>query len=327
MERIKYLDYLKAFAIYLVVYGHLLCDYADEQASSPVCITIYSFHMALFMSLSGYFFQSSLKKSFTEVLKSKAVQLLIPLVVWDIMKTIVLAALNPDTATAIVEHYIRKGGPLHGFWYLKTLFILYIANYLIYKVVKKDLVAAIVSCTIFLILPDMNFTSIMCPFFWLGYFIHSQKGLFDNKSTILFSIATIIVILGFVWKQEYAYNQKDNSPDIYLLRFAIGSAVSILLFWLFEVISPYIEKIDRRGIITKIGGCTLGIYCIHMFFYMEIFWGNALHICGNELYIALWGLVILMLCFLIVTLLKKTRITALLVGIKYNKGNNTHKTN
>ena len=56
MERIKYLDYLKAFAIYLVVYGHLLCDYADEQASSPVCITIYSFHMALFMSLSGFFF-------------------------------------------------------------------------------------------------------------------------------------------------------------------------------------------------------------------------------------------------------------------------------
>ena len=64
-----------------------------------------------------------------------------------------------------------------------------------------------------------------------------------------------------------------------------------------------------------------------MFFYMDIFWGNTLHICGNELYIALWGLVILMLCFLIVTLLKKTRITALLVGIKYNKGNNTHKTN
>ncbi len=319
MERIKYLDYLKAFAIYLVVYGHLLCDYADEQASSPVCITIYSFHMALFMSLSGYFFQSSLKKSFTEVLKSKAVQLLIPLVVWDIMKTIVLAALNPDTATAIVEHYIRKGGPLHGFWYLKTLFILYIANYLIYKVVKKDWVAAIVSCTIFLILPDMNFTSIMCPFFWLGYFIHSQKGLFDNKFTILFSIATIIVILGFVWKQEYAYNQKDNSPDIYLLRFAIGSAASIVLFKLFEGISPYIEKIDYKNIITKIGGCTLGIYCIHMFFYMDIFWGNTLHICGNELYIALWGLVILMLCFLIVTLLKKTRITALLVGINYKK--------
>ena len=327
MERIKYLDYLKAFAIYLVIYGHLLCDYADEQASSPVCITIYSFHMALFMSLSGYFFQSSLKKSFTEVLKSKAVQLLIPLIAWDIIKTLVYAALNPDTATAIVEHYIRKGGPLHGFWYLKTLFILYIANYLIYKVVKRDWVAAIASCTIFLILPDMNFTSIMCPFFWLGYFIHSQKGLFDNKFTILFSIATIIVILGFVWKQEYAYNQKDNSPDIYLLRFAIGSAASIVLFKLFEGISPYIEKIDYKNIITKIGGCTLGIYCIHMFFYMDIFWGNTLHICGNELYIALWGLVILMLCFLIVTLLKKTRITALLVGIKYNKRNNTHKTN
>ena len=327
MERIKYLDYLKAFAIYLVVYGHLLCDYADEQASSPVCITIYSFHMALFMSLSGYFFQSSLKKSFTEVLKSKAVQLLIPLIAWDIIKTLVYAALNPDTATAIVEHYIRKGGPLHGFWYLKTLFILYIANYLIYKVVKMDWVAAIVSCTIFLILPDMNFTSIMCPFFWLGHFIRTQEGFFKNKITLILSLIATVVIIGLLWKHDYAYNSKNNTPDVYLLRFAIGSAVSILLFWLFEVISPYIEKIDRRGIITKIGGCTLGIYCIHIFFYMDIFWGNTLHICGNELYIALWGLVILMLCFLIVTLLKKTRITALLVGIKYNKGNNTHKTN
>ena len=71
MERIKYLDYLKAFAIYLVVYGHLLCDYADEQASSPVCITIYSFHMALFMSLSGYFFQSSLKKVSLKYLRAR----------------------------------------------------------------------------------------------------------------------------------------------------------------------------------------------------------------------------------------------------------------
>jgi fucose 4-O-acetylase-like acetyltransferase len=53
------LDYFKGIAIFLVVWGHCL-QYAANASydffSNEVFIVIYSFHMPLFMFISGYLF-------------------------------------------------------------------------------------------------------------------------------------------------------------------------------------------------------------------------------------------------------------------------------
>lgn len=55
-ERIKWIDGLKCFAITLVVIGHII-QYVTNPTdfdSNILFRYIYSFHMALFMMVSGY---------------------------------------------------------------------------------------------------------------------------------------------------------------------------------------------------------------------------------------------------------------------------------
>lgn len=60
-NRILSLDLLKAFAIYLVIWGHAIMHFQPHYEESICFLIIYSFHMPLFMMLSGYFATSSMK--------------------------------------------------------------------------------------------------------------------------------------------------------------------------------------------------------------------------------------------------------------------------
>ena len=81
--RNKAFDMLKLFAIFLVVWGHCIqnlhtCDFYEE----PVYKIIYSFHMPLFMVISGYFSLSSMRATTGSFLKKKFNQLLLPSFTW-----------------------------------------------------------------------------------------------------------------------------------------------------------------------------------------------------------------------------------------------------
>ena len=53
-NRIQYIDRLKGLAIILVVIGHLIAFTTDNDGPNPVNQLIVSFHMPLFMFLSGF---------------------------------------------------------------------------------------------------------------------------------------------------------------------------------------------------------------------------------------------------------------------------------
>ena len=77
--RIPYLDFLKFFAIGSVLLGHSVEQLTgNDYWDNPIWSFIYTYHMPLFMLLCGYFFGSSLKLTFGELLKKKFVQLLLP---------------------------------------------------------------------------------------------------------------------------------------------------------------------------------------------------------------------------------------------------------
>ena len=65
-ERLVSFDLLKLFAIYLVVLGHCVQHLLPSHSyDEPMYVYIYSFHMPLFMMISGYF---SYKKEKTSVI-------------------------------------------------------------------------------------------------------------------------------------------------------------------------------------------------------------------------------------------------------------------
>ena len=71
-KRIPYLDFLKFFAIASVLLGHSVEQTTGNDFwDNPTWSFIYTYHMPLFMLLCGYFFGSSLKLSFVELIKKK----------------------------------------------------------------------------------------------------------------------------------------------------------------------------------------------------------------------------------------------------------------
>ena len=79
MKRIAYIDFLKAFAIATVLLGHSVEQLSgDAFWDHPIWSFLYSFHMPLFMFVSGRFFKSALRKDFRTVLGGKLVQLGLP---------------------------------------------------------------------------------------------------------------------------------------------------------------------------------------------------------------------------------------------------------
>lgn len=66
------IDTIKGYLIILVVFGHLLEPFLTDKVNIVVYNLIYSFHMPLFVIISGYFFNSKKK---IERLKSSSIKL------------------------------------------------------------------------------------------------------------------------------------------------------------------------------------------------------------------------------------------------------------
>lgn len=169
--RIQWPDLLKAFAITLVVVGHVVSTYDYRSYNAPIAEWIYSFHMPLFMMLSGMFFKHTLDKPFWPMIKIKCRTLLLPLFSWSIILLLFqLFVATPFNEWVYgVKDWFSSGGPLRGYWYLKCLFLYLVIGYIAVKSLKNKLFAAVVTTALFLFLPNVNFSRMMIIFFWTGY--------------------------------------------------------------------------------------------------------------------------------------------------------------
>lgn len=104
IPRLLWMDSLKLFAIYLVVLGHVVLFGETDFYSNPVWLYIYSFHMPLFMTISGFFSYKILKGEGDITKKFK--QLIIPCI-----------------TLGIIFYVLNING--QNVWYLKSLFICY----------------------------------------------------------------------------------------------------------------------------------------------------------------------------------------------------------
>ena len=77
MEHKAYIDSLRGFAIFVVVIGHC-CEFGLGQNNTLFNYMYYSFHMPLFMFISGLVAFHRPDYKFIPFVKSKACRLLIP---------------------------------------------------------------------------------------------------------------------------------------------------------------------------------------------------------------------------------------------------------
>ena len=324
------MDLLKAFAIFSVLLGH-----ATEQLSGglfwdhPVWTFIYSYHMPLFMFVSGFFFPSSLKRSYGEVCRIKLRQLGIPSLTAFAIACAIMLSMGVRAIADLCEFSLA--GFLNCVWFLKCLLLCYLVMYPLCKGLHRDWVAALVATVLVILLPGAQVANFnfMLPMFCLGMLVGRRREGMERHRVIWMVLSAVVfgVLLCFWSGHLTVYERPTQVIDLAtgsfdwgnlgltLYRLALGMSGSMTFYLLSK---PVFDALQRRrwcGTLCRIGGATLGIYFLQTFL-LEIL-VNSLHLyvpVPHSYWVApILAVAELVLCYNLVRLLRKTRILRLLI--------------
>ena len=339
--RNKTIDYIKAFAIILVVIGHSIQYgsgvYVKENMfdDNLLIYFIYSFHMPIFMLVSGYLFFFSISKYKSKVLIiNKTKTLLIPVALWTILTTFLDCLLydkerlmNPFRfAVAWANQFIGR------FWFLWAVFTCSLVVIIVKRIFKDSIIAYFAILIITLFTPDIMLSPLikfMYPFFVIGYFANkfSFEKILKSKLgiVVLFISSVIFIVLLSLCKGEYfiymsgytLIGRKDILEMCYinLYRLLIGLAGSYIFVFLLAKLNKLFSGITDRVIII-IGKNTMGIYIISFFVSTYLLPIITAKLSGVNYIITLMETILtILVCILIISLTKKNKWTnRLLLG-------------
>lgn len=271
MEKIRNykFDNLKAIMIFFVVFGHCL-ELIKGNISKNIYVWIYTFHMPIFVYISGYFAKFNFKK----ILKFTYLYLIWQTIYCLFEKNI----LNYDTKI----QYIR---PIWLMWYMMAIISWTILIKLFdTKSKRKSIIFLILAFTISIIIGFidkigywMSLSRIInfFPYFLLGYYSKNIGIDFlkikDIKNNMIKIVVCIIVLLitaiyflkiNNVIKVNWLYGSYSYNKGGYDFFFKI----MWILLSLCELIIFY-NIVPNKNInaISKIGSNTLSIYLLHGF--------------------------------------------------------------
>lgn len=215
--RIQVWDVLKFILIFLVIWGHCIDKLLSSNCyDSTIFRIIYSFHMPLFMMISGYFSLSSMNLKFLGFLKKKFWQLIYPCIIWGSILWVVLEINNSF-------HYGHKEISLLGllqdfywladFWFLKSLFICYVIAYTGSHLIHKRYW---IPTTLFISqLISPFFVSFMYPSFVIGMELRQNKFLLNKLKHNNYIIFSLFVVMLLFWNREMWINSHGIPSGFY----------------------------------------------------------------------------------------------------------------
>lgn len=312
MDRDLFLDKIKGVAIILVVWGHCLQFCADYNFwNNRLFELIYTFHMPLFMAISGYLYYFSLNRGcFKDLVISRIKQLLIPLLIWNLVFLILFRRNISHSPLEWIKNYIYNL-PFF-FWFLWSLLICSLSTVVINKFFKGSLIAFLILLLILILLPNklgFYFTKYMMPYFLAGYFVNKYA---LKNNIFVFVVALLVFTLGwYFWKYEYyIYNsfmatQLSDRKGIYddCYRFIAGFAGIIVFLTL-------VKKIPDLKVFGILGKYTFGIYILGSFFnsYLKLLRLHYDPFWYNFVYTLSIALVIIAVCVALSMLIGKSKL-------------------
>lgn len=281
-QRNIYWDIVKGLAICLVLLGHSI----QSGLTGGLCFSnwlyrfLYSFHMPLFMIVSGYFFYNSLQKYSTwEIVKKKYSTLIIPIISFGIIQ-FPIYFVGTYTIQNIVYYLLTSMTIL---WFLCQVLLCSFTVLVCNKVFHDNIWIYIVIAFTSMLIPNimgLERYSYMIPYFVVGYLAKRQK--YEsyisscNTRNLFVFFAFYILLFLFYNEKSFIYTSKTflfsaNEPLtqlwINIYRLAIGFAGSLLV--LIAIGKVYYQ--NKNLLIFKqfanIGVASLGIYC-----YQTVFW-------------------------------------------------------
>ena len=278
------LDITKGLLIFLVVWGHSIqMGFGYEYGEAGLYMwdviyrAIYSFHMPLFMAISGYLFYYSNKKAFKEVISSRLKSIGIPYLTYC---TIFVLSLVPSfemggAESAILETY------KNGFWFLTSVLL----NCLIVSIVtlfsrsRTIITFVLFLVDVLLLFVNENYLykthNFMFTCFIVGYLYNMcfSRPLTFNKTkwygTVICSIAFLICV-SFFHDELYVYTSgvciiREGSVNVAQLKTDVLRCVIALIasicFLYFVPLSKNLS-VRHKDILCNLSRYSLGIYCL-----------------------------------------------------------------
>lgn len=271
-KRIALWDNLKFLLIIFVVIGHYTQQFrADNETLQRIYVFIYSFHMPIFIFVTGLFS----KKAVDE----KNIKKALPYLTCFFATTLILFITKTLLGLASVFELFSPSGIS---WYLMSMFFMFLITMLIkdYKpqyIFVLSLIIGVMCGFVQTENPDFFTwmrTLTFYPFFCLGYISDRKKiekatNKISIKITAVIFFVAIYMLIYFYPKQANKISRLNTARHTFseLGRFApYGWELRLLTYAIsFAAIFLLISLIPRKRIkgFTSLGERTLGIYMFH----------------------------------------------------------------
>lgn len=330
-------DIMKFLAIFLVVYAHGLQHFIYHMNSfseDVVWREIQSFHMPLFMTIAGYFAVQSMNMTPLNFVRKKAVTLLLPCVIWQII------AFPLSNSSSIIEFFNLC---VVNFWFLKSVFVCYILAYLTFLLFRglsfPNNSQLLMWGGIFLIgtmfIPLFDLPR-MYPCFLLGMMIKKSKLTESCYMPIILLLALIVfVVLSYIWCNDsniwtssislmnalLGNNSWYDFSYNYIMKLAIGFAGSMLIITALKLLLPKQHK-KIFDMLAKVGSRTLGIYILQTYLLERImsrFISLEASVFNYVVGIPLISSAVIVICYYMILVIEKNKYCALLLLGKLNR--------
>lgn len=342
-KRNVYIDYLKAITIFLVVVGHCIQFGSGHEVyenqlyfNNFLFRLIYSFHMPMFMIISGYlFYNTAYKYSAKIVLVKKIQSICIPLVLWGTMDFII-SIFRMGEFPAILELCKMYIGSIQsGLWFLWALLYSCIIT-LIIKTFGRDskwIYTGVI--VLFFFVTDsfhLRNTKFLYPFFVLGYF--GNKNFFASKAkkalrnidlskkifVSVFLIIFIILLNGYgrnisIYRSSmYIVDFNDAWNIVYasLYRWVTGiigcGLFAMTIYLIHNLIAGKLQKI-----LIGLSTTSLGVYIINSYANIYLLLPLTSTLTFHPIILLIESIAMSLLCWFISYILQKNRLVNLLM--------------
>ena len=273
MNRIKYIDALKGFAIICVVIGHIANGYLGERTASGLFYStyniVYAFHMPLFFVISGFLFgrtyfrdgQINRDRLKVQVIRLACLYLFYSLIVGGSKIIFDQYVVNPVTPKDILLIPVKPLEMLY--WYLFVLIIYYI-------IFSSKYIIRLNSAIVLTITLAMGIASWWIPqrqlfdanrlfkyplFFYLGIILNKKDGILKKRAAMYIPLPCILALYILFWNRKSPLNQT------LIVNQALGIGCSIFLFAAFQ----QLRFLGENPFFLLTGRYSLEIYLLHTF--------------------------------------------------------------
>ena len=297
-QREPVIDIIKGVAIILVLIGHVIqfasgAEYRSSGAfyDNILFKVIYSFHMPLFMVVSGFLFHHSvISKSPWTVIWDKIKALLLPIfsfafIVWLFRFNSQYSFLDQ------IRNYLSV--TRFTLWFLWALFYSSIGVLVGHYLFKDNVIVWLVLILASFLTPDKWFSELYkftFPCFLFGFYVKKQAWMpfFKRNICFILPICSVLFIAGLLFYNVdcFVYMSGCNILsdgridfrqlwlDVY--RIMVGLLGSIVFTSLMFILIRRIKDSKLAQLLAKVGMNTMGIYCFQTFFFqLYTMWFNS----------------------------------------------------